>query len=242
MILLIYIIREKAMNRNVLKQLFLFCFISYPLLFSLNKQEQLYLKTKEKEFEIPPTEDLMREHGLLNRVLLIYEEIIKQIDSGKFPINELAQSVEITKKFIEEYHEKLEENYLFPLFEKAKKELRLVKTLRNQHEKGRQITNRLQQIVKLKEINQKIKKEIKLLLQQFIKMYRPHEAREDTVLFPQVRSFLSEEQFKELGEKFEELEHMLFGPKGFEKIVDKVATIEKALGIYQLEQFTPISE
>lgn len=203
-------------------------------------QEISGMAHQKKEFEIPATEDLMREHGLLNRVLLIYEEIIKQIDEGNFPLNELAQSVNIIKDFIEDYHEKLEEDYLFPLFEKAKKERRLVKTLRNQHTQGREITHRLQQLIKLKNPQDpKNKKEIKLLLKKFIRMYRPHEAREDTVLFPQVRSLLTEVQFKDLGEKFEELEHQLFGEGGFEKMVEKVATIEKNLGIYQLDQFTP---
>ena len=39
------------------------------------------MKQEEKEEEIPPTEDLMREHGVLNRILLIYEEIIKRGES-----------------------------------------------------------------------------------------------------------------------------------------------------------------
>jgi hypothetical protein len=33
--------------------------------------------------------------------------------------------------------------------------------------------------------------------------------------------------------------HQLFGEDGFERIVDRVATIEKTLGIYDLAQFTP---
>jgi hypothetical protein len=31
----------------------------------------------------------------------------------------------------------------------------------------------------------------------------------------------------------------LFGEDGFEQMVDRVASIEKALGIYDLAQFTP---
>lgn len=205
-----------------------------------NKKDSTRMSTEKKEFEIPPTEDLMREHGVLNRILLIYEEIIERINHNTFPQEELAQAVAIIKEFIQNYHEKLEENYLFPLFEKAKKEIRLVKTLRNQHNKGREITSRLLDITQLKnKHDSKIKREIKSLLKKFVRMYRPHEAREDTVLFPKVRSLISENQFKELGEKFEALEHELFGEKGFENIVKKVEAIEKNLGIYRLEQFTP---
>jgi hypothetical protein len=37
----------------------------------------------------------------------------------------------------------------------------------------------------------------------------------------------------------EEDEHKVLGDEGFEKSVDQVASIEKALGIYDLNQFTP---
>lgn len=202
--------------------------------------KDLSMNKKKEEFEIPLTEDLMREHGVLNRVLLIYEEIIKRIENNiDFQIDTLINTANIIKSFIEDYHEKLEETYLFPIFEKQKKEVRLIKTLRNQHNKGREITAQLQKLSSKNKLDKSTKKSIKNALQKFIRMYRPHEAREDTILFPQVRSLISETEFKELGEKFEDLEHKLFGEKGFETMVKKVERIEKELEIYNLEQFTP---
>ena len=76
-------------------------------------------------------------------------------------------------------------------------------------------------------------------IRQFIRMYNPHEAREDTVLFPAIRKIVSEHEYDSLGEDFEKKEHELFGEQGFEGMVDKVAGIEKKLGIYDLAQFTP---
>jgi hemerythrin-like domain-containing protein len=70
-------------------------------------------------------------------------------------------------------------------------------------------------------------------------MYNPHEAREDTVLFPAFRKIVSANEYASLGEDFEKKEHELFGEDGFEKMVDKVTNIEKKLGIYELAQFTP---
>ena len=70
-------------------------------------------------------------------------------------------------------------------------------------------------------------------------MYEPHEAREDTVVFPALRDVLPAQKFRELAEIFEDEEHKRFGPAGFEGVVDKVADIEKSLGIYDLSQFTP---
>lgn len=200
------------------------------------------MNNKKEEFEIPLTEDLMREHGMLNRVLLIYEEIIRRIDAKiEFNVANLRDAVQIIKSFIEEYHEKMEEEYIFPLFEKHKKEIRLVRTLKKQHNKGREITAQVQRLLTDENCLSRAqnKKYIKNLLQKFITMYRPHEAREDTILFPQVRSLISEQRFKELSDILDDLEHTLFGPEGFEKMLQQVERIEKELGIYQLDQFTP---
>lgn len=73
----------------------------------------------------------------------------------------------------------------------------------------------------------------------FGRMYRPHEAREDTVLFPALHDIVSPQECDSLGEEFEKKEHELFGEEGFEGMVDQVAGLEKALGIYALSQFTP---
>jgi hypothetical protein len=70
-------------------------------------------------------------------------------------------------------------------------------------------------------------------------MYRPHAAREDTVLFPAFRRIATPHEYDSLGEQFEDQEHQLFGEDGFEKIVDEVASLEEKMGIEDLAQFTP---
>ena len=73
----------------------------------------------------------------------------------------------------------------------------------------------------------------------FLRMYRPHAAREDTVLFPALKKLLSPKQLEALGDRFEDEENRRFGADGFGKIVEQVAAIEKQLGIHDLAQFTP---
>jgi hemerythrin-like domain-containing protein len=70
-------------------------------------------------------------------------------------------------------------------------------------------------------------------------MYRPHAAREDTDLFPKLRGLVSANEYDAMGEDFEKKEHELFGEDGFEKMVDRVAQLEQAIGIHDLKQFTP---
>jgi hemerythrin-like domain-containing protein len=196
---------------------------------------------KKEETEVTPAEDLMREHGLLNRVLLIYEEFLRRIaGQADFDPGLLAESAGIIHSFIEDYHEKLEENYLFPRFEKARKLVDLVKTLRAQHQAGRRLTERILQIAKPSALKEAAdRRSLQESLHQFIRMYRPHEAREDTVLFPALHEIVSPHEYGALGEEFEDKEHQLLGDEGFEKMVGKVVTIEKRMGIFELSQFTP---
>jgi hemerythrin-like domain-containing protein len=196
---------------------------------------------EEGEEEVSPSEDLMREHGVLNRILLIYDACrLHLVNNEQFDLDVLNNSAQIIRTFIEDYHEKLEEDFLFPRFEKANLLTDLVQVLRSQHKAGRILTDQIMQCVKMKSIaDTNVSQELIKLLGDFNRMYRPHEAREDTVLFPAIRKIVLKNEYFALGEEFEDKEHDLFGEEGFETIVEKVAHIEKLLGIYELSKFTP---
>jgi hemerythrin-like domain-containing protein len=198
-------------------------------------------RPEPEEEEVAPAEDLMREHGVLNRILLIYEEGLRRLDARQDLAPEvLSGAAGIIRRFIEEYHEKLEEENLFPRFEKAGKLVDLVAVLRAQHQAGRRLTGEIQRLSKAGAIvKEEDRRRLSESMRLFIRMYRPHEAREDTVLFPAFRSIVSKKEYEALGEAFEEQEHRLFGSDGFEKIVAEVAGLEKPLGIYELSGFTP---
>jgi hemerythrin-like domain-containing protein len=193
---------------------------------------------REKPEDVGPTEDLMREHGVLNRVLLVYDNFIYRIDQKqKIKPEVVSGAASIIRSFVEDYHEKQEEEFLFPGFEKAGVLADLVVVLKAQHQAGRNLTNQVMQLANAQSDNDRAK--LAEALRQFIRMYRPHEAREDTVLFPELRKIVSAHEFDSLGEQFEANEHKQFGADGFELYRDKVAGIEKELGIYELAQFTP---
>jgi hemerythrin-like domain-containing protein len=151
----------------------------------------------------------------------------------------LAGATSLIRRFVEDYHEKLEENHVFPQFVKAGKLVDLVDVLLEQHQAGRRLTERIKNLGSQSALNSDGKKELSRNLGLFARMYRPHKSREDTVLFPAFHSVLSPKEYESLGEKFEEQEDKLFGEHGFEKVVEQVAELEKSLGIYELSQFTP---
>lgn len=195
---------------------------------------------EEKEEEVAPAEDLMREHGVLKRILLVYDHVRDRIAAGaSFPPEAVSKSAGIVRSFIEDYHEKLEEDFLFPRFRKAGKLVDLVDTLAAQHAAGRRVTERVAALAAAGLKTDVSRQELSAALHQFVRMYAPHEAREDTVLFPAFHAVVSKQEYGALGEEFEKKEHQLFGREGFEGIVDQVAAIEKGLGIFDLSQFTP---
>src|SRR5262245_1854377 len=211
-----------------------------PRLFAMAEEEESDHRMGEEE-EVSPAEDLMREHGVLKRVLLIYGEGIRRIETDQeLPPETIMDSAKIIRNFIEDYHEKLEEDFLFPRFRKAGKLVDLVDVLAAQHQAGRRLTETTARLAGSASLKDSAKRrELADSMAGFIRMYAPHEAREDTVLFPAFRKIVSGNEYDALGDDFEKKEHELFGSDGFEKMVDRVAGIEKRLGIYDLAQFTP---
>jgi len=214
-----------------------------PLSAAQQKPEEKEKGETEKEDEkISPAEDLMREHGVLNRILLIYDEHVRMLAEKKpFDGSVLVSAADMVRHFVEDYHEKLEEDFLFPRFRKAAKYTKLVDTLQAQHKAGRDLTAKIRELgatATLKYVSTDSEK-LTDALRTFLRMYRPHEAREDTVLFPALRSVVSPHEYDALGDDFEKREDQLFGDEGFFKVVDQVAQLEKKLGIYELAQFTP---
>jgi hemerythrin-like domain-containing protein len=209
------------------------------ILFAQDAASHMLVPTEDDK--VSPAEDLMREHGILKRVLLVYNEIDDRLSRGRdFPPETLLGGAVIIRDFIEDYHEKLEEKFLFPRFEKAKKLTDLVAVLRTQHERGRTLTDMIRTNANHPALkNDETRKKTLSYVRQFVRMYNPHEAREDTVLFPEFRRIVSQNEYDSLGEEFEDQEHKLFGEDGFERYVAKVAALEVLLGINDLGIFTP---
>jgi hemerythrin-like domain-containing protein len=192
----------------------------------------------EKEDEVTPAEDLMREHGVLRRILYLYDDAARRLDEHQeVPLDALGSGAGMIRRVIEDYHEKLEEDFLFPRFEKAGKLVDLVTTLRKQHEVGRTLTAQIITLTKAK-LADADRAVLATMLRRFNHMYRPHAAREDTVLFPALRGLVGAKAYMELGEQFEAKETQMLGEHGFEHAVEDVAKLEVAFGLDDLAKLT----
>jgi hemerythrin-like domain-containing protein len=198
-------------------------------------------KPPKKDDDVPPTEDLMREHGVLRRILFVYDEVIRRANAKEpIPADALADAARIIREFIEDYHEKDEEEFVFPRLEKAGGAMgELVGVLRRQHQVGRKITDDVLRMVTPASGNALASPhEVAARLAQFNRMYRAHAAREDTVLFPAFRDALSEKELSRLQDVFEDKEKAL-PHGGFEKMVEAVGKIEERFGVHDLAKLTP---
>src|SRR6266513_1877729 len=114
---------------------------------SEQKSDQSSAKPDENQMggEVTATEDLMREHGVLRRALLVYSAAAIKLRSNPsaIPPDALQKTAKLFQAFGEEYHEKkLEEAFIFPAVKKAGGEAATyADILIVQHNRGREITD-----------------------------------------------------------------------------------------------------
>jgi hemerythrin-like domain-containing protein len=184
--------------------------------------------------EVSATEDLMREHGVIRRVLVVYREAATRLrgNPAAVPPDALQKAATLMRSFGEDYHEKqLEEANIFPALLKVSGPLvGPVNALIAQHQRGREITEyvlaRTQKAIAAQDAEP-----LARVLESFARMYELHAAIEDTVIFPAWKKVLTPKELDAMGDRFEEIEHETFGKDGFEDAVGRIAAIESGLGV-----------
>ena len=186
------------------------------------------MNTAPEEF---PIQDLMKEHGFLNRILLIFEAIQKnpQLDI----ILTLAYIIRI---FIENFHEKMEERYLFETILKRSNDNDLKSIVMKLYEQHR-VSRKLTDIILFDPLMDHKLEAMKL----FVMMYRRHEAIEDTVVFPAFRKLINVSEYSQLKEIFEKNEEEIMGEKlSHDRVLNVINFVEHQLGIESLLKQTII--
>ena len=208
-----------------------------------NQIVQAAEKDVDGEKEVGAVEDLMREHGVLRRAILIYREAAVKLRAKPAGVDPdaLRRTALLFRSFGEDYHEKkLEEAHIFPTIRRAGGQAAAyVDILIAQHQRGREITDYVLALTAKGVIVSADAEPLARALDGVELMYEHHTAHEDTVVFPAWKDALSAHQLDEMGEQFEEIEHRQFGKDGFEDAVAQIAHIEQALGIADIARFTP---
>jgi hemerythrin-like domain-containing protein len=197
---------------------------------------------KAEEPEVSANEDLMREHGILRRILIVYREtapVLRGAPAG-LDVAALAEAADLFRTFGEDYHERrLEEQHIFPTVAKAGGEgAALVPTLLAQHDRGREITAFVRERCARGKIATGDAEPLARALESFARMYEAHTAYEDTIIFQAWKRTMSAKQLHETAEQFEDIEHDQFKGDGFDLAIDRIARIEQRLGLHDLGRFT----
>jgi hemerythrin-like domain-containing protein len=193
--------------------------------------------------EVTATEDLMREHGVLRRILLVYQAAADNLRTNRlsFPAAPIQDAAKLFRVFGEDYHEKqLEEAYIFPAVKNAggPGAAAYVDILLAQHQRGREITDYILASTRSGNLLSSSGPQLADALQAYVRMYQNHAAREDTVVFPAWKETLTAAQLDEMNDKFEDIEDQMFGEAGFQEVIKQVGHIEGELGLADLAQFT----
>src|SRR5947207_5635114 len=108
----------------------------------------------------------------------------------------IQRAAELFRRFGEGYHEMmLEEIHIFPRIKQAGgPAAALVDVLKMQHQRGREITAYILQVAARGAIGTADAEPLAATFETFVRMYRAHAAREDTVVFPAWKDALSEQQ------------------------------------------------
>jgi len=197
---------------------------------------------QQKEAEVTANEDLMREHGVIRRALIVYAEAARRArrDVKAIPFPSLLETAQLFRRFAEDYHERaLEEAHIFPLVRKLKSPVaELPDVLVAQHRRGREITDYILKVAARGGLSAAEAESFPATLESFVAMYEPHTAREDTVIFPAWKAALGEKRYDEMGDRFEDIERKMFGHDGFEDAVKRITQIETAFKLSDLSSVT----
>lgn len=171
--------------------------------------------------------DFMFEHSILDRILLIFEGIIKnhnKIIDCKY----LKVLILILKIFIENHHEKMEELYVFPSM-KSDNNKKLVKILIEEHKLSRILTSKILKYCDNNDVYNKNIEFIKSLLQKFIDMYRYHESHENLEIYPEFEKNITKKEYVKINSLVEKNEKLILGKIKIKNIIQIIIKIEKIL-------------
>lgn len=163
--------------------------------------------------EKKPTEILEEEHHIIQLVVGVMAALAEGLDAGKGPdCSILRDLVEFMRMFADKCHHGKEESHLFPLLEAKGVPVTgcPLGILIHEHQSGRKLVMELAEAAEAcgkgaPEANERLRAS----LQGLVNLYPNHIWNEDYLLFPMTNKILSDEEQRELLEKFEQVEESI---------------------------------
>jgi hemerythrin-like domain-containing protein len=183
---------------------------------------------------------LLLEHGLAERIMLVYERFVKDQKSGDgadLPL--INRTAQIAKSCLSDCHERNEERCLFPLFREEGYLTDMVDALEQQHNAGREVTDKIIDLSTPGRIKDETHMNILMTLcRSYVFMYRPHISRENSELFPRLFRITTRGAIDDLAGKMAGATREALGEQGFAGPLREVAEIEHSLDIHDVGSYT----
>lgn len=177
-------------------------------------------------------ENLMEEHGLNDRILVIYARAIQlMLARQSFDTECISAPARTMMTVIHDHHEVDEEELVFPVLEKVGYG-EVISHLQQEHRAGRSMTASILNSARSGVAGRRRQvRELASLMGDFIIMYTPHGGIEDSELFPAFRNAVGLERYAELARLFDARERKIGGRAAFNRHVAQITDIEYELGI-----------
>ncbi len=187
-------------------------------------------------------EQLMVEHGVVQRLMTVFEECADRLEAGRdVPPGAIVNAGALIDEFVEAHHEEFEQGHVYPLFGTNPDLAPLIGVLVRQHAVGRRLAGRAIFFAGKGDLTAPpVGKPLARICRGYARMYRAHAAHEDTRLFSHLRGAVSKSRFDELGARLVESRQRHIGAADLGGILERLTEIEGTLGLEELDHFTAI--
>jgi hemerythrin-like domain-containing protein len=161
-----------------------------------------------------PTEDLMNEHRVIERMMAVVSGAADRLEGGKTVDMALfVDASDFFKNFADRCHHNKEEKILFEkMMERGVSgEVGPIAVMLREHEDGRAHVRKIAEL-SAKKLDRKSAQELVRQTRSYVELLSQHIQKEDNVLYPMADQILTSEDQKELEKGFEEVETKIMGP------------------------------
>ncbi len=177
-------------------------------------------KVKMHHQPTPVVEDLFQEHGVLRRLLVLFDRFvtIRSVDPRV-----LIPATTLFAEFGADYHAKTEEKMIFPIF--AKSAACHVQEFKREHKTATAMVKAIASFAKYGHMN-----DLCHTIPAFTELYHSHSAREDLIIFAKLRTKLGDRRLHTLSVEVEEFKADILGENAFAEAVKMLNDIEMTYG------------
>ena len=176
-----------------------------------------------------PTEELMKEHRVIERMLVVVSKAADRLNAGqKVDRDVFVGAADFLKNFADRCHHGKEEKLLFvKMVERGVSgEVGPIAVMLREHEDGRAHVRKIAELSS-KEVDDRSRSELVNHVKAYANLLGQHIQKEDKILYPMADQLLTSDDQDELEKGFLEVEEKVMGPGVHERYHHMIEELEK---------------